>query len=1154
MLSKKILCLLAAGLVFSSSGNSYASDGQTLSNGTTEQQQAKITIQGKIADSRGEPLIGVSVAVKGTTQGTLTDIDGAYTLSNVTSGATITYTYVGFKTETRVVNQNQTINITMQEDSKIMDEVVVVGYGSQKKENLTGAVASVEVDKVLGSRPIADVGRGLQGAVAGLNIVVPSGEVGSDPLMKIRGHVGSIEGNNKPLILLDNVEIPSIQMVNPNDIESISVLKDAASSSIYGAKAAFGVILITTKKGANVESFEVSYSGNVSWQNPAKKIEMAGLDGIEYTLIANENRKTPPPAGGFWRIDRESYERAKEWQQKYGGKVKSTDPVVYNRDWYYDGTNKYGLRIYDPAEIMIEEWTPTQTHNLSAIGRSGKTSYNIGLGYIGQTGMMKTAKHDDFKRYTASLSVSSDINKYLTVRASAMYSDRNKRYATSGATTSDPWLYVYRWSRLFPIGVQENGQNLKDPAYETAFAPTANQQNKYYSVNLGATINFTKDWNLEFDYTYNNQQTTINRAMPMFHAGNTWYTPVLWKDKEGNQVYVDDEGNVTNDGGVAAYMFPQEDYLSNSSSSYVFRSSREDNNNIFNVYSTYNLKLGNEQQHAFKFMAGMNRVSQKWKMNGSQRNDLFDYENPQFEFATGEDIVTSGADWESQLGFFGRVNYAFNSKYLFEANLRYDGSSKFPKDLRWQWFPSFSGGWVISNESFMKPLEPVLSFTKFRASWGSIGDQSVNNRLYYPTLGGYKTNWLSSGGNQFYAFDGPTAVSRDIKWQRIETLDFGVDTRFFRDKLGVSFDWYQRYTRDMIIPGDALPHTYGETAPKANYGNLRTRGWEITVDFNHRFANGIGVNAMATLSDAVTMITKGNDWATDPANRSIGNTWSTGRRYGDIYGYVTDRLYQADDFVYDADGNIQQTWIIINGISKKTNMLAGNNPTYQTYLEDGNQTILFSPGDVKYVDLNGDGYITPGDGTVGDPGDRKVIGNSTPRYEYGFRLGADYKGFDLSVFFQGIGKRDIWGDGNLAIAGYNAKEGAIPQTFVDDYWKPDRTDAYYPRAWDLGGSNTGYSMQVQTRYLLDMSYLRIKNITLGYSIPPKLLRKAYLTKARFYVSLENFFTFDNLRGLPIDPEAVSGYSMFNTSNYNLSRTGMGTPTFKSASIGVQLSF
>jgi hypothetical protein len=307
------------------------------------------------------------------------------------------------------------------------------------------------------------------------------------------------------------------------------------------------------------------------------------------------------------------------------------------------------------------------------------------------------------------------------------------------------------------------------------------------------------------------------------------------------------------------------------------------------------------------------------------------------------------------------------------------------------------------------------------------------------------------------------------------------------------------------------------------------------------------------LADATTKITKGADWATPWEDRLLSNAYSTGRRYGDIYGYVTDRLFQKDDFVYGADGRIERVNVIYRGTIHSTNKQTAKYPVYQVQFENGDKLVC-SPGDVKFVDIDGDGYISSGSGTNGDPGDRVVIGNTTPRYEYSFRLGTDWKGFDFSIFFQGIGQRKIWGGGQLAIPGYSAKEGALPKTFTTDYWREDRTDAFYPRAWDLGGANAGFTMQVQSKYLLNMAYLRIKNITLGYSLPQKLLRRVCLSQVRAYVSLENFFTFDHLRGLPIDPEAITGYSMFNTTSYNLTRTGVGTPTFKSASVGLQLTF
>ncbi len=1115
-------------------------------------QQQTVTVRGKITDNQGEPLPGVNIVMKGNRQvGAISDIDGNYSIYVPSGNETLVFTYVGFQQQEVALAGRSTVNITLSADSRALDEVVVVGYGTQKKENLTGAVSSVDVEKTLGSRPIADVGRGLQGTIPGLSVVIPTGEVGSDPIMKIRGQIASIAGSSNPLILLDNVEIPSIQLVNPNDIESISVLKDAAASSIYGSKAAFGVILITTKKGSKDERVEVTYSTNLSWQSPFTDVNMAGLDGLEYALEADKNRKNPPPSGGFWRINEESFQKAKEWQEKYGGIVGPQDPVVYGRDWIWDGVNKFGYRLYDPVGVMIKDNAFSQTHNLSLNGRSGDTQYNIGVGYLGQEGMMKPATYDDYTRYTGNLSLSTKVTDFLSLRASAMFSDRTKRTPNSATGyTADPWLYLYRWGRLFPTGAQEHGNDLRDPYFDTKNAHTATTNNKYTNLNLGTTIDFTNSWDLKVDYTYTTRHDASQSSMPTFRGGFHWYGAIPWLDDEGNQVFVDEEGNITDTGGVPGYRFPVEEYIGLDKTNYR-KSTTSREGHTLNAYSTYDLNL--RDIHQFKFMAGTNIISNDMESHSSRRMELINEDNPQFAFTKGEQFADGDAQWDSQLGFFGRINYSFLDKYLLEANLRYDGTSKFPSDLRWQWFPSFSGGWVLSNEALMESLYPVFSFAKIRGSWGSIGDQSVRNDLYLATLKPGDNSWLTSEGKPFFQLGTPNPISAGISWQKIESLNIGADFRFFKNQLGLTMDWYQRDTKDMIIPGDALPHTYGASAPQGNFGNLRTRGWEIAVDYSHRFSNGIGLNVTAQISDAITDITKGADYKTPWENRNIHNNYTTGKRYGDVYGYVTDRLYQKDDFVYDADGKIEQVTIIHEGTAKRTNKLAGDNPVYQVYFEDGNQVLLVAPGDVKFVDVNGDGYINPGKNTFGDPGDQVVIGNITPRYEYGIRIGGDYKQFDLSLFFQGVGKRKIWGAGQLAIPGFHVKDGAIPQAIAGDFWKEDRTDAFYPRAWDLGGSNSGFTMRTQSKYMLNMAYFKIKNISAGYSVPPTLLKNIHLQKARIYVSLENYVTFDNLRGLPIDPETISGVSSLTTGDYNLNRTGTGNPTFKSASLGIQIT-
>jgi TonB-linked SusC/RagA family outer membrane protein len=1114
----------------------------------------QITITGKVSSADG-PVPGVSIRVRGTAVVAQTSADGKYSIKAATNDVLV-FSYVGYTTVERSVGSSATINVSLAADDKGLNEVVVVGYGTQKKESLTGAITSVDVAKVFGNRPLADVGRGLQGAVPGLSIVVPSGEVGSDPIIKIRGQFGSVNGNNNPLLLVDNVELPSIQYVNPSDIENITVLKDAASTAIYGSKAAFGVILITTKKGAKTDGNKFTYSNNFVWQSPFKELDIAGIDGLEYTLDAHENMKQAGPAGGFWRIDRTSFAKIKEWQTKYGGVIGNNDPVVYGRDWYWDGAQKFGYRIYDAVEAMVKDFGLSQIHNLGLNGKSGNTTYNLSVGYLGQEGMMKPAKHDDYKRFIPSLSLSTKVTDYLTVRGGVRYADatkRNPNSLNSGGFGADPWLYLYRWSRLFPIGVQEQGQDIIDPAFSARMSNDQIRANKFLNLTLGATINITKAWDVQADYAYSTENELRTSSVPYVQGRTTWYGVEALKDAGGAQVYVDENGDVTNTGGMPAYQFPLTDHTVKADTYFSqdnFRSRR----NTLNVLSNYNLNLND---HKIKFLLGANIVGFDYSSQYSTRGNLLNNDNPQYNFAVGTETSGGTANWDSQAGFFGRINYAFKDKYLLEATLRRDGSSKFPTRLKWQTYPGVSGGWIISNEDFMKDAKSVLSFAKLRASWGSIGDQSVGNALYVPAMGISKNSWLGGGALPNFQLGTPVPVSQNVSWQNIEHMNLGVDLRFFDSKFGLTAEVFQRYTRDMIVAGEAMPATYGATtAPQSNLGEVRTRGWEINLDFNHQFDNGLRLSIDANLADAVSFITKGADYKDAAGNRRLSTDYSTGQRYGDVYGFVTDRLYQKEDFVYDANGKFVQTNIVYNGNSRTTNKLAGNNPVYQTYFEDGNQTLLISPGDVKFVDINGDGYIDAGDGTYGNLGDRVVIGNTTPRYQYGFRLGADYKGFDLSVFFQGVGERKIWGNGQLAIPGYFAKEGAMPQAIAGDYWKPDRTGAFYPRAWNLGGANEGYVMRPQSKYMLDMSYLKIKNITVGYNLPAALLKRVKLASARVYVSLENFITFDNLRGLPIDPEAISGNSILGStsSNYNLGRTGTSNPAFKSASAGLQVGF
>ncbi len=1105
-----------------------------------------------IDNSNNSPVVGANVTVTGTTAGAMTDSEGRFTLALPSGSNEIQVSFIGYISQKINVKPGGTYSIALEPDIATLSEVVVVGYGTQRKANLTGSVSSVD-SKVLEARPIADVGRGLQGTMPGLTVTVPSGEIGSDPLLKIRGQIGSYRGQSSPLILVDNVEIPSMQLLNPEDIESISILKDAASASIYGAKAAFGVVLITTKKGAKTESVNVSYNGNWSFQNISKKMEMAGIDGMEYSLAAVE-RVGGTVAGAFWYVTREGYERAKLWQENWAGKVNPEDPMVYGRDWYVDANNrKIGLRMYDPYDYMVKEWSPTQTHNLSVSGKSGKTEYNISTGLLDQTGMIKPSKADDFKRYNGTIRLNTEVNKYLRIYSGAMYSNRNKRYAyATNSTTADPWLYLYRWAATYPM-TTEDGDPIRNPAYEMSAANTAFQKTNYLSMNGGIEITPVANWKINLDYTHANQGYLTKRPGTRFTARDSWSAPVVKNDGAGNPIYVNDAGEEVpagTAGAMRAYQLNKWTYTSiGANPDHVYQYSKNDVWNTLNLKTTYDMNINNV--HKIYTMLGMNRVAYDNTYNWSQITQLVDYGNPQFDLAYGTQTTSGGEYWESQLGFFGRLNYVFSEKYLFEGNLRYDGTSKFPTDLKWRWFPSFSAGWRVNEESWMEWSKPVLSALKLRASWGVIGDQTVSNSLYVPTMTGSQSSWLVSGA-KLYQFSTPGAVSESVTWQDITSLNYGFDARFLNSKLGLSLEWFIRDTENMIVPQEGLATTFGTTAPQSNFGSLRTKGFEFQADFNHQFQNGIGINIIATLSDATTEITKFG-------STNIIDNWYVGKTYGEIWGYETDRLYQADDFAYAANGSLIPVQVTNPGGARYTiNQLADESAPTQGRLQAGN--FRYGPGDVKFKDLNGDGFITPGNRLIRDAegnadyGDLKVIGNRTPRFLYSLRTDLNYKGFDFSVFLQGVGKREVWGDGFLAIPGYYSANGAMPQAFAGDFWREDRTGAFYPRPYDLAGSNNTLNMVPQTKYLLNMAYLRFKNITLGYNLPLSLINKVNVSRLRIYASLENFLTFDHLGTLPVDPEEIEGYSMWNDENYNMSRSGVGVPTFKSASFGVQLTF
>lgn len=1052
----------------------------------------KIVVTGRVTDSYGEPLVGASVTAG--TQGTVTDIDGNYSIS-LSGPVTLTYKYVGYSSRDIKITRSCTQNIVLDEDEVLLNEMVVVGYATQKRINLTGAVSTVDVGKQLEARPITDIARGLQGSAPGLTVRTATGELGTDPTMKIRGVYGTMQGSTTPLILVDNVECNSLQNINPDDVESVSVLKDAASSSIYGVKAAFGVVLITTKQAKKGDKVKITYTDNFSWRRPTVTPEVVKTyEGAQMSWDAGlrQNPNLSEQVNSCyltWNL--ESIERMKEWDRVYGG-LNLSNELVLGRDFEIMDGKLYFYRGFDASDMFMKKNTFQQTHNLNISGSVGNTSYNVGLGYLGQDGIMKV-NTDSYKRYNVSFGTNTSLGKYVDIRTKMLYTNYKLEdpYYFGPSGYYDEWYYLYRWPQIMPYGTYQ-GIPFRNAVTEIEQANRNVKTNNYMRITLGTTVHIIDGLNLEADYTF----THVNR-----------YTRTNGGQAEGWNFW----------GGAGL----RNEVWTLTSHNKVVNATDNSDMHVLNALLRLNKTLN--EDHEFGAIAGTNVEYYTNYGNTAERRDMFLLDHPEISLTDGDQFVTSYHGHEARLGFFARFNYAYKSRYLLELNGRLDGSSSFPGDKLWGFFPSMSAGWVISEENFMQNAKPYLSLWKIRGSWGQIGNQDTGTDKYrfLRAMSASNTTWVI-GGNKVVTFSLPNAVRDGFTWETITTTDFGTDIRFFSNRLGISFDWFKRVNSNMICSGETLPSTFGQSAPLENYGELTTKGWEVSLDFHHHFNFGLGVNITAYLSDAKIKYTKINS-----AARLINDIYE-GKEYGEIWGYETDRLFQLDDFDVDPSGK----YVLKPGI-----------PSQSYYETDG--WFFFGPGDVKYKDLNGDGVITPGKSTVEDHGDLKRIGNTCPRYEYGIRLDMDFKGIDLGIFFQGVGKRDYWGSGSIVIPGFNYLEAWY--THQLDYWTPENPNAFYPRLTNNGQSNNARNFLRQSRYLLNMAYCRLKNVTVGYSFPDSWMRKIHLQKLRVYASFENLFEFDHMGNMPIDPE-----TQYRTGDGDY--LGRSYPYSRTASFGVQVTF
>ncbi|HCO67378.1 MAG TPA: SusC/RagA family protein [Dysgonomonas sp.] len=1066
------------------------------------QQQAR-TITGIVKDNNNEPLIGVNIRVRGTNVGTVTGLDGEFTVSTTESDPVIEITYIGYKAEIIRVGNQQNLNITLSPDALGLDEVVVVGYGTVRKANLTGAVDQID-SKIFEDRPITSVAQALQGSIPNLNISSSSatgtgggGAPGARMNLNIRGVTGLSSGSAAssagPLFVIDGIQGGDINAVNPDDIESISVLKDAASAAIYGSNAPYGVILVTTKKGKKGTKPTISYSNNLSWSSPINLPTM--MNSVEWAELMNEAKNNTTKGAYF--LSEENMQRIRDY---YEGRINT--PTVANPgrfgvtswasfDNFGNGLGNDNINWYD---VFFKGGAFSQQHNLSIQGGSENTNYYVGIGYNDKEGILRYGD-DSFKRYSVRGNISSVINKHVTANIRSSYT---KGITDTPANTQQD-NFMQEIAQKWPIiPMHGNDGRITEISRIEHYRQGGRNVTTDNLLSMTGELVFSilKGWDATFNYNYTsnnifNEKNAVH--FTMYDAwGDTYYVPG-WNG-EGFDEYTRGRDELS-------------------------RERRDEDRHTLNAFTSYEL---NKNGHYFKGMVGFaQEYVHYYKMTASSgRVTLYNTELPTFEtIYFNENNQSIGEPDKKTLttrGVFGRLNYSYQDKYLFEFNGRYDGSSRYMKDKRFKFYPGLSGAWVVSQENFwQESMSSWIDFLKLRASYGSLGESSGTDYYpfypYLPTTPPTDSNWLFNG-NRYSSLSYPDLVNPNLTWVTSTTIDFGFDITALNNRLTATFDWYRRNSDDVIGPAQAMPAVIGVKAANANNASLRTNGYELTLGWRDRI-NSIGFNysVRATLADSKSKVRRYPN-----PNRTLG-TWYDGSTVGEIWGYVTDGNYTVAEEAAGIDQNVQ-----------------GNNKG------PGKD---WTAGDTKYKDLNGDGIITYGENTVDDPGDKKIIGNSTPRYTFGLTLDASWKGFDISVFMHGVGKRDIWtgtdGPGNFW-GTPNSEWQANFLTIHRDRWTPETPNGYFPKYY-LNSANNSKNQQVQTKYLQNAAFMRIKNIQLGYTFPKSMLSKIGFEKIRVYVSGENLATITDFVET-MDPE------------FGGANRGLTYPLQRTWSFGLNLSF
>lgn len=961
-------------------------------------QDSKI-VKGSIVDENGEPVIGANVIEKGTTNGVITDMNGNFSIE-VTKGAVLQISYIGY--ETIEISSNQNLSkIRLREDNQVIDEVVVVGYGIQKKVNLTGAVSDVKSD-LLQNRTSASPVNLLTGQVPGMTIIQRSGQPGDDiGTLRVRG-IGTL-GNAEAMIIIDGVE-SSFNNVNPDDIENISVLKDAAASSIYGVRAANGVILITTKKGV-VGKPVVSYNGYVGWQSPTRLPNY--LDAYNYAVLRNEaydNDGLPIP---YSETDLQKFKDG-------------SDPDHYaNSDWLGTLLSENGL---------------FHNHHLSIIGGTEGLKYSLAVGYHNKDGLIPNS---DYNKFSVRSNIDAKINSRLDIGL-YLSAHRDRSTAPAAYSISDIFYHALRETPDIPIQFSNGNYGLFLNEHNSVAEARLGGKDQYYNNNFQGSA--------FFEYKIIDGLTLKGNASATFNSNNQH------KFQKSISFYSPDSDDPIKTTRSMAIDFEKKSWEVN-----------------LQAYLNYNKTFG---KHGIGALLGYSQLYNQYRQFGASRRDL-PGNNNLGEVNAGD--VTTQSNEGNMIEYalrsaFGRINYVFDDRYLFEANLRYDGTSRFPKNNRFGAFPSFSVGWRVSEESFYHA--DWMDNLKLRASWGQLGNQEIGNYAFYNT---YVFGQNYSFGNMLtpgVSINNKMGNSI-ITWEKTDQVDVGVDASFWSGKLNFSGDFFVKNTKDILLDLP-IPDVVGVEAPTQNAGKVRNIGMEMVLTHNNQIRD---FNYFATFNfsyvhNEITDLKEG-----DTPGRSVGDP------INNIYGYVCEGIFK-DQAEIDAHPK-QVTGDVV-------------------------------PGDLKYKDLNGDKVV--------DDKDRKSLGTYFPKINFGLRLGFEYKNFDFSALLQGAAMVDAIAREQVIFAFYNG--GKVVENYLDR-WTPQNPDGKYPR---LSMQNTQKNWETSSFWMQNASYLKMRNMQLGYTLPKQVLGRSGISNLRVYFSADNLFTisgFDNL-----DPEVPYGSYYPLTKNYS----------------------